>query len=145
MLCFIMVLYVCPCFYRSRIRCVADIHPYLPRSTYCLLQDWFHPVCLKVCCEEQVGYQLLDYDKIKDEHFETKDYLKKMNIWDARLRLRIKLELVPGIKYCYKNDKKFSASLGLASTLTLRGATVWIASHIPSGVHLTAHSGWTRI
>ena len=57
------------------------------------------------------GYKKLDYFSLKKEEFCMKDYLKTMNIKDARLFFRTRVSLVPGIKFQYKSDPKFSASL----------------------------------
>ena len=56
-------------------------------------------------------YKKLDYSQLREENFEPKTYLRKLNIHDARIKYRTRVNLVPGLKYHYKNDKKFRESL----------------------------------
>ena len=56
-------------------------------------------------------YKKLDYQKLKEETFETKSYLKDLNIHDGRIKYMTRVLLVPGVNYLYKNDKSFKESL----------------------------------
>ena len=56
-------------------------------------------------------YKKLDYTQLKEEDFEPKTYMRQLNIHDARIKYRTRVNLVPGLKYHYKNDKKFRDSL----------------------------------
>ena len=81
-------------------------------------QSWSRAINNKIKDENRTmilnkikGYKKLDYFRLKKEEFCMKDYLKTMNIKDARLFFRTRVSLVPGIKFQYKSDPKFSASL----------------------------------
>ena len=56
-------------------------------------------------------YKKLDFYKLKEEEFETKNYIKTLNVSDARLRFRMRVNLVPNFKFCYKSVPAFRQSL----------------------------------
>ena len=56
-------------------------------------------------------YKKLDYFQLKEEEFEPKSYLRNLNIHDARMKYRTRINLVPGLKFHYKSDKRFRESM----------------------------------
>ena len=53
----------------------------------------------------------IDYHVLKEEDYTMKEYMKTLNLHDARLRFRIRINLVPGFKYLYKSTPAFRQSL----------------------------------
>ena len=51
------------------------------------------------------------HKKLKDEQFEPKSYLSQLNIYDGRIKFRTRVQLIPGLKYLYKNDRNFAESM----------------------------------
>ena len=47
---------------------------------------------------------------MKDESFETKEYLKKMNIADARVNFKLRSQMVD-VKFNYKHDPRYTKDL----------------------------------
>ena len=56
--------------------------------------------------QETKTYKKLNYINLKKEKFGTKEYIKQMNVSDARLNFRMRVQSVPGIKYSFKNKYK---------------------------------------
>ena len=56
-------------------------------------------------------YTKLDYEQLKDEKFEMKDYVKFMKMNDGRLRFQIRSKMVKNIAFNYSSDPKFSSQL----------------------------------
>ena len=76
----------------------------------------------RICILQEIKrYKKIDYLELKEEPFGTKNYFKTMNVKDARLRLRMRLKIVPGIKYHYKNDAKFKETLWSCDVCALSG------------------------
>ena len=72
--------------------------------------------------QEAKKYKKIDYLEMKKEDFGVKDYIKKLNVSEARLRFRVKLQLVPGIKFSYKNTEKYKADMWSCPVCQMTGA-----------------------
>ena len=58
---------------------------------------------------------------MKEELFETKNYTQNMNVTNARIKFRMRVQLVPGIKYSYKNTQKYKDELWSCPVCELTG------------------------
>ena len=56
-------------------------------------------------------YKKLDYEKLKEEKFEMKEYVKSMRMHDGRLNFQIRSKMVKNIAFNYSSDPKFSSQL----------------------------------
>ena len=56
-------------------------------------------------------YKKLDYEKLKEEKFEMKEYVKSMRMNDGRLNFQIRSKMVKNIAFNYSSDPKFSSQL----------------------------------
>ena len=56
-------------------------------------------------------YEKLNYDSFKVETFSTQEYLKSLNVNDARLKFRIRSKMVKTVALNFSSDKKFSSKL----------------------------------
>ena len=56
-------------------------------------------------------YEKLDYESLKTEDFSTQEYLKTLNVNDARLKFRIRCKMVKTIAMNFSSDTKFSNKL----------------------------------
>ena len=57
------------------------------------------------------NYKKLEYEKLKEEKFEMKDYVKSMRMNDGRLHFQIRTKMVKNIAFNYSSDPKFSSQL----------------------------------
>ena len=51
-------------------------------------------------------YKKLDYDSLVDEKFEVKEYLRKLNLPDARLKFALRTKMTRTVQTNYKVDNK---------------------------------------
>ena len=70
---------------------------------------------IKARCENELKEKMFSYSKLKDgpmatESFQTKDYLKSMNVEDGRVNFSIRSRMFRA-KFNYRNDPKFAAEL----------------------------------
>ena len=70
---------------------------------------------IKVRCENELKEKMFSYSKLKDgpmatESFQTKDYLKSMNVEDGRVNFSLRSRMFRA-KFNYRNDPKFAAEL----------------------------------
>ena len=56
-------------------------------------------------------YKKLDYNELKLEHCDLKNYMRTLNLFDARLRFKIRAHMTPTIQMNFKNDPTFKANL----------------------------------
>ena len=56
-------------------------------------------------------YEKLDYDILKEETFEMKDYVKTMNMQDGRMKFKIRSKMVRYVKFNYSSDPVYSSQL----------------------------------
>ena len=56
-------------------------------------------------------YKKLDYSTLMNEEYETKGYMKKLRLSDARLRFRIRTKMVENIAFNFSNDPKHTRQL----------------------------------
>ena len=57
------------------------------------------------------SYKKLSYDKLSQEVFKRKDYLRDLSLEDGRMMFKLNCEMCPGIKINFQNDKKFTDDL----------------------------------
>ena len=53
------------------------------------------------------SYKKLDYEALAAENFETKDYLVKLNLTDARLRFALRTKMTKTVQMNFKGEKKY--------------------------------------
>ena len=53
----------------------------------------------------------LDYDTLKDEKYEMKEYMKKLNMNNARMKFRIRTKMVENIGFNFSSDNKYASRL----------------------------------
>ena len=61
---------------------------------------------------------------MKEENLEQKEYIKQLNVSNARLKFCMRLQIVPGVKHLYKNKYKRSTLVGQFSLDSL-SHTMW--------------------
>ena len=61
--------------------------------------------------EIQTKYRKLDYDQLKNESFEIKDYLKKLQLGNARCKFRIRTKMVENIAFNFSSDPAYVSRL----------------------------------
>ena len=54
--------------------------------------------------EIQTKYKKLDYEQLKNENFEIKDYMKNLRLGNARLKFRIRTKMVENIAFNFSSD-----------------------------------------
>ena len=59
----------------------------------------------------QNKYEKLDYDVLKEERYEAKEYLRTLNLYDARLKFAIRSKMVQTVAFNYSSDPKHSSQL----------------------------------
>ena len=55
----------------------------------------------------QNGYKKLDYKTLREEKFETKEYLKSLNLPDARMKFALRSKMTKTVQMNYKGEKKY--------------------------------------
>ena len=55
----------------------------------------------------QNGYKKLDYKTLREEKFETKEYLKSLNLPDARMKFALRSKTTKTVQMNYKGEKKY--------------------------------------
>ena len=61
-------------------------------------------------------YKKLNYNEMKDEPFEVKDYLTSMTLTDARTMFSLKSKMTKTVKYHFRNDKGYAARMWSCDT-----------------------------
>ena len=56
-------------------------------------------------------YEKLNYESLKEENFEMKEYVTKMSLQDARTKFAIRSKMVKTVKFNYSSDPKHSSQL----------------------------------
>ena len=59
----------------------------------------------------QTKYEKLNYDDLKEETYEVKEYLKTMNLYDVRMKFAIRSKMVKKVAFNYSSDPKYSSQL----------------------------------
>ena len=59
----------------------------------------------------QSKYEKLNFDELKEEKYELKEYMKTMNLYDARMKFSIRSKMVKKVAFNYSSDPKYSAQL----------------------------------
>ena len=59
----------------------------------------------------QTRYEKLNYDDLKEETYEVKEYLKTMNLYDVRMKFAIRSKMVKKVAFNYSSDPKYSSQL----------------------------------
>ena len=57
------------------------------------------------------NYEKLDYEILKEEQYEIKEYVKSMNMHDGRMKFQIRSKMVKNIAFNYSSDPKYSSRL----------------------------------
>ena len=61
--------------------------------------------------DQMKNYKKLEYDELKNEHCEMKSYMVSLNLYNARLRFKIRSKMTPTIQMNFKNDPVYKANL----------------------------------
>ena len=61
--------------------------------------------------DQMKNYKKLEYDELKHEHCEMKNYMVSLNLYNARLRFKIRSKMTPTIQMNFKNDPVYKANL----------------------------------
>ena len=80
-------------------------------------------------------YKKLDYNELKLEHCDIKKYMSSLNLFDARLRFKIRSNMTPTIQMNFKNDANFKANLWSCTGCDRRNDD----SHAPINLDTQAH------
>ena len=56
-------------------------------------------------------YQKLDYDIVKNEKYEMKDYVKNLYLHEGRMKFQIRSKMVKTVAFNFSSDPKFSSQL----------------------------------
>ena len=81
-------------------------------------QQWKR--CIKDCIlreneaelhEKVKTYKKLDFKDFSSENFAVKDYLRALNMTDARFKFKLRSSMTPTVKMNFKSDAKFAAQL----------------------------------
>ena len=61
--------------------------------------------------EIQTKYKKLDYEQLKHENYEVKDYLKNLQLGNAGLKFRIRTKMVENIAFNFSSDLAYTSRL----------------------------------
>ena len=61
--------------------------------------------------EIKAKYNKLDYNTLKDETYELKEYMKLLNMSNARVKFRIRTKMVENIAFNFSSDQKYANRL----------------------------------
>ena len=66
-------------------------------------------------------YKKVKFDELETNDFKLKEYLRIFNIDDAKLRFRLKSQMVPGVKMNFQSDSKYTLDLWTCDSCRLPG------------------------
>ena len=56
-------------------------------------------------------YKKLEYNELIYEHCEIKNYMVNLNLYNARLRFKIRAKMTPTVQMNFKNDPAYKANM----------------------------------
>ena len=59
----------------------------------------------------EVKYEKLEYENLKTETFNKKDYMRTLNMHDARMKFRIRCKMVKKVALNFSSDPQYSSQL----------------------------------
>ena len=65
--------------------------------------------------EQSLSYKKINFKKCADEKFERRDFIKTLNISDARLKFKIQAKMTPTIQMNFQSDAEFTSNLWTCS------------------------------
>jgi hypothetical protein len=65
--------------------------------------------------EQSLPYKKINFKNCADEKFERRDYIKTLNISDARLKFKIQAKMTPTIQMNFQSDAEFASNLWTCS------------------------------
>ena len=85
-------------------------------------------------------YKKVKFDELETNDFKLKEYLRIFNIDDAKLRFRLKSQMVPGVKMNFQSDSKYTLDLWTCDSCRLQGQIGYrdTQQHI---LHCSAYEG----
>ena len=66
---------------------------------------------MRTSYQAESKYNKLEFEKLKEEKYEMKDYVKSMRMNDGRLNFQIRSKMVRNIAFNYSSDPKYSSQL----------------------------------
>jgi hypothetical protein len=59
----------------------------------------------------QEGYKKVDIEQMKEDSFNLKQYMKDLNVYDARMKFKLNSFMTPTIKMNFQSDSEFAREL----------------------------------
>ena len=90
-------------------------------------------------------YKKLDFNELKAEKCEMKKYMTDLNLFNARLRFKIRAQMTPTIQMNFKNDPVFKANLWVCLGCDMRGKDKLAPVSQDSQTHVLSCAGYADL